>query len=123
MTPGSAASPSTREPDIDALHVTMADEAYALGGQTAAESYLDIAKILGRRRGLRRRRGPPRLRLPGRERGFAREVIDAGLTWIGPPPAAIGALGDKVSGPAHRPAVGAPLAPGTDGPVSGARRG
>ena len=54
--------------DIDALHVKAADEAYALDGTTPAQTYLDIAKILGMAASVRCRRGPPRLRLPGRER-------------------------------------------------------
>ena len=71
------------ELDLDALHVTMADEAYALGGQSAAESYLDIGKILKAAAESKGRRGPPGLRVPGRERRVAREVIAAGLTGSG----------------------------------------
>ena len=58
------------EPDLDALHVTMADEAYALEGQTAADSYLNIEKILKRAADAGSRCGPPRVRVPGRERGL-----------------------------------------------------
>ena len=108
------------DPDRDALHVKAADEAFALGGTTAAETYLVFDKLLD----VARRSGADAVH-PGygflsENADFAQAVIDAGLTWIGPPPSAIRDLGDKVSARHIAARAGAPQVPGTADPVSGA---
>ena len=108
------------EPDRDALFVRLADEAHTLDGATPAETYLDIDKIVG----VAKRSGADSVH-PGygflaENRDFAQAVIDAGLVWIGPPPAAIESLGDKVKARHIAEKVGAPLVAGTKDPVGGA---
>jgi acetyl-CoA/propionyl-CoA carboxylase biotin carboxyl carrier protein len=107
-------------PDRDALHVRMADEAYSLGGSTAAESYLVIDKILDAARQSGADAIHPGYGFLSENADFAQAVIDAGLTWIGPPPAAIRSLGDKVSARHIAQRAGAPQVPGTPDPVTGA---
>ena len=108
------------DPDRDALHVQMADEAYALGGQTAAESYLDIAKIIAAAKQAGADSVHPGYGFLSENADFAQAVIDAGLIWIGPPPQAIKDLGDKVSARHIAQRAGAPQVPGTPDPVDGA---
>ncbi|MGS2643234.1 biotin carboxylase N-terminal domain-containing protein, partial [Streptosporangium sp. LJ11] len=105
--------------DLDALHVRAADEARALGGRTPAETYLDVDKLLGVAAEAGADAVHPGYGFLAENAGFAQAVIDAGLTWIGPPPAAITALGDKVQARHIAQKVGAPLVAGTKDPVSG----
>ncbi|MBV9314986.1 MAG: acetyl/propionyl/methylcrotonyl-CoA carboxylase subunit alpha [Pseudonocardia sp.] len=109
------------EPDRNAPFVRLADEAFTLGGGTAAESYLDFDKVIG----AARRSGADGIH-PGygflsENADFAQAVIDAGITWIGPAPRAIRDLGDKVTARHIARRVHAPLVPGTPEPVLDAR--
>ncbi len=103
--------------DRHAQHVKLADEAYALNGETAAETYLVSDKLIA----VAKRSGAnavhPGYGFLSENASFAQAVIDAGLIWIGPKPASIEQLGDKVSARKVAESVGAPLAPGTINPV------
>ena len=106
------------ETDRDSMHAQMADSAYSLGGTTAAQTYLNIEKLIA----IAKKSGADSVH-PGygflsENADFAQAVIDAGLIWIGPPPAAIRALGDKVSARKIAAKAGAPLVAGTADPVN-----
>jgi acetyl-CoA/propionyl-CoA carboxylase, biotin carboxylase, biotin carboxyl carrier protein len=105
--------------DRDAPHVRLADEAYALLGQTSAETYLVVDKLLDVAARSKADAVHPGYGFLAENAAFAQAVIDTGLTWIGPPPAAIDALGDKVSARHIAQRAGAPLVAGTADPVGG----
>ena len=108
------------EPDRDALFVRLADEAHSLNGTTPADSYLDIAKIIAIAEKTGADSVHPGYGFLAENAVFAQAVIDAGLVWIGPPPAAIDALGDKAKAKQIALRANAPLAPGTKEPVKDA---
>ncbi|MDT0275093.1 acetyl/propionyl/methylcrotonyl-CoA carboxylase subunit alpha [Blastococcus goldschmidtiae] len=108
------------EPDRDALHVRVADEAFALGGTTPGDSYLVIDKILDAAKQSGADAIHPGYGFLSENADFAQAVLDAGLTWIGPSPQAIIDLGDKVAARHIATKAGAPLVPGTKDPVGGA---
>jgi acetyl-CoA/propionyl-CoA carboxylase biotin carboxyl carrier protein len=108
------------DPDRDGQHVKAADEAYALGGSSAAESYLVIDKIIAAAKESGADAIHPGYGFLSENADFAQAVIDAGLTWIGPPPQAIRDLGDKVSARHIAARAGAPQVPGTADPVADA---
>jgi acetyl-CoA/propionyl-CoA carboxylase, biotin carboxylase, biotin carboxyl carrier protein len=107
------------EEDRDALHVQRADFAYSLNGTVAKDTYLNIPKIIALAKESKADAVHPGYGFLSENADFAQAVIDAGLIWIGPSPAAISALGDKVSARRIASAAGAPLVAGTKDPVTG----
>jgi acetyl-CoA/propionyl-CoA carboxylase biotin carboxyl carrier protein len=107
------------EEDRNAIHAQMADTAYSLHGTTATETYLNIEKLIEVAKQSGANAVHPGYGFLSENANFAQAVIDAGLIWIGPPPAAIRALGDKVSARKIAAKAGAPLVAGTKDPVSG----
>ena len=105
--------------DRTSLHTQMADTAYSLHGTTATQTYLDIEKLIAVAKESGADAVHPGYGFLSENANFAQAVIDAGLTWIGPPPAAIRALGDKVSARKIAAKAGAPLVAGTQDPVAG----
>src|SRR5438132_10338008 len=103
--------------DRDAMHVRMADEAYAIGGQTAAESYLNTEAILDAIARSGARAVHPGYGFFSENADFARAVTEAGVIWIGPPPGAIELMGDKVTSRRTASAAGVSGVPGTLDPV------
>ena len=103
--------------DRNSLHASMADASYSLKGITAAQTYLNIEKLIQVAKESGSDAVHPGYGFLSENADFAQAVIDAGLTWIGPPPAAIRALGDKVSARKIASAAGAPLVAGTKDPV------
>ncbi|PRY60161.1 biotin carboxyl carrier protein /biotin carboxylase [Knoellia remsis] len=108
------------DPDRDALHVKVADEAYALGGTTPGDSYLLQDKLIDVAKEAGADAVHPGYGFLAENAEFAQKVIDAGLTWIGPGPEAIDALGDKAKAKHIAVKADAPLAPGTKDPVKDA---
>ena len=108
------------EPDADAPHVRLADEAFALGGQTSAESYLDFGKLLDAAAKSGANAIHPGYGFLSENADFAQAVLDAGLIWIGPSPQSIRDLGDKVTARHIAARAQAPLVPGTPDPVKNA---
>ena len=107
------------EEDRDAIHTKSADFAFSLNGTTATQTYLDIKKIIAAAKDSGADAVHPGYGFLSERADFAQAVIDAGLIWIGPPPAAISALGDKVSARRIAAKAGAPLVAGTKDPVAG----
>ena len=107
------------EEDRDAIHTKSADFAFSLNGTTATQTYLDISKIIAAAKDSGADAIHPGYGFLSERADFAQAVIDAGLIWIGPPPAAISALGDKVSARRIAAKAGAPLVAGTKDPVAG----
>src|SRR5260370_34683704 len=107
------------EIDRDAFHLGFADEAYYVGETPAADSYLNIGHIIEAARKARADAVHPGYGFLAENPTFAQVVLDAGLIWVGPPPAAIRAMGDKVSARKVAAEAGVPTVPGTLDPASG----
>lgn len=110
------------DPDADALHVRLADEAYPLHGSAGADTYLNIPKLIDAARTAGADAVHPGYGFLSENADFAQAVLDAGLTWIGPAPQAIRDLGNKVTAREIAVRAGAPLVPGTDGPAENAEQ-
>lgn len=106
--------------DADALHVRLADEAYVLGGSTAAESYLSVEWLMAAAQASGADAVHPGYGFLSESAEFARAVEAAGLIWIGPSPESIDSLGDKITARRIAQSVGAPLVAGTDRPLESA---
>src|ERR1700691_4463058 len=106
------------DPDADAPFARLADEALPLNGTSPAATYLDMAKLLAAAEHAGAGAVHPGYGFLAETADFAQAVIDAGLTWIGPPPQVIRALGDKLAARAIAARVGAPMVPGTPQPVT-----
>jgi len=104
--------------DRNSLHASMADASFSLRGLTAAQTYLNIEKLIKVAEESGADAIHPGYGFLSENADFAEAVIDAGLIWIGPPPSAIRALGDKVSARKIAAKVGAPLVAGTKDPVT-----
>src|ERR1043166_9394702 len=105
------------ELDRNALHVRLADEAFALGGQTAAESYLNTDAILDAIRKSGADGVHPGYGFFSENADFARAVAGTGGAWIRPPPPAIEVMGDKISSPLAAQRAGVAGVPGTNSPI------
>jgi acetyl-CoA/propionyl-CoA carboxylase, biotin carboxylase, biotin carboxyl carrier protein len=108
------------DPDRDALHVELADEAYHIGEATPSKSYLNVELIVETAKRARADAIHPGYGFLAENAAFAQAVMDAGIRWVGPPPAAIAAMGDKVEARKVAERAGAPLVPGTIEPLTGA---
>jgi acetyl-CoA/propionyl-CoA carboxylase biotin carboxyl carrier protein len=108
------------ELDRDALHVELADEAWNIGPAPAAESYLNIDRILEVAKEAKAEAIHPGYGFLSENATFARRVIEAGIVWVGPPPEAIAVMGDKISSRRAAEKAGAPMVPGTVDPLDSA---
>ncbi|HIY67775.1 MAG TPA: ATP-grasp domain-containing protein [Candidatus Agrococcus pullicola] len=107
--------------DVDAMHVRLADEAYALPGTSASETYLNAERLLAAAESAGADAVHPGYGFLSENAEFARAVEQAGLIWIGPAPETIEALGDKVTARSIAVRIGAPLAAGTEEPLRDAQ--
>ena len=110
------------DPDADALHVRLADEAFPLHGAASADTYLNIPKLIAAAQKAGADGVHPGYGFLSENADFAQAVLDAGLTWIGPSPQAIRDLGNKVTARDIAVRAGAPLVPGTEGPAESAEQ-